>query len=72
MTITVMEMQGDGVPDNPGDIIWEKPIRTGQQDNYSTTIGFSATLSFPLDGGLQERCKATCRRTNRNAATIDC
>ena len=58
MTITVMEMQGDGVPDNPGDVIWEKPIRTGQQDNYSTNIGFSATLSFPLDGGLQERCKA--------------
>ena len=58
MTITVMEMQGDGIPDNPGDVIWEKPIRTGQQDNYSTNIGFSATLSFPLDGGLQERCKA--------------
>ena len=38
-------------------ILWEKPVRTGQQDNYSTNIGFSATLSFPLDGGLQERCK---------------
>ena len=58
MTITVMEMQPDGVPDNPGDILWQKPVRTGMTRNYSTSIGLSATLSLPLDGGLQERCKA--------------
>ena len=57
MTITVMEMQGDGVPDNPGVELWQKPVRTGMTRNYSTNIGFSATMSFPLDGGLQERCK---------------
>ena len=57
MTITVMEMQGDGIPDNPGSEIWRKPVRTGQKDNYSTSIGLSATLSIPLDGGLQNRCK---------------
>jgi hypothetical protein len=57
MTITVMEMQGDGVPDNPGSKLWDKPIRTGDTRNYSTSLGVSATISFPLDGGLQERCK---------------
>ena len=57
MTITVMEMQGDGVPDNPGSQLWQKPVRTGMTKNYSTSIGLSATLSLPLDGGLQERCK---------------
>jgi len=57
MTITVMEMQGDGIPDNPGREVWRKPVRTGQKDNYSTSIGLSATLSLPLDGGLQARCK---------------
>ena len=57
MTITEMQMQGDGVPDNAGDILWHKPVRTGMTRNYSTSIGFSATLSLPLDGGLQERCK---------------
>ena len=57
MTITVMEMMGDGVPDNPGRELWQKPVRTGDARNYSTSIGLSATLSFPLDGGLQERCK---------------
>jgi hypothetical protein len=57
MTIMVMEMSGDGVPDNPGRELWKKPVRTGDSRNYSTSIGLSATLSFPLDGGLQERCK---------------
>ena len=57
MTITVMEMQGDGVPDNPGNQLWQKPVRTGMTRNYSTSVGLSATLSLPLDGGLQERCK---------------
>ena len=57
MTITTMEMSGDGVPDNPGNELWQKPVRTGDSRNYSTSLGLSATISFPLDGGLQERCK---------------
>jgi len=58
MTIMVMEMSGDGVPDNPGSKLWDKPVRTGDSINSSTSIGLSATISFPLDGGLQERCKS--------------
>ena len=57
MTITTMEMQPDGAPDNPGDVLWQKPVRTGMSRNYSTSVGLSATLSLPLDGGLQARCK---------------
>jgi hypothetical protein len=57
MSITVMEMSGDGVPDNPGSELWKKPVRTGDAINNSTSLGLSATLSFPLDGGMQERCK---------------
>ena len=57
MTITVMEMQGDGVPDNPGRQLWQKPVRTGMARNSSTSVGLSATLSLPLDGSLQEQCK---------------
>ena len=57
MSITTMEMMGDGVPDNPGSNLWDKPVRTGDTRNYSTSVGLSATISFPLDGGMQERCK---------------
>ena len=31
--------------------------RTGQKDNWARNFGISGTISFPLDGGLQERCK---------------
>ena len=48
---------GDGAPDNPGDILWWKPVRTGQKDNYSLSVGFSATWSTPLDRKLQDQCK---------------
>ena len=48
---------GDGIIDNPGDILFRKRTRTGQKDNYSVSVGFSATWSRPLDKGLQDQCK---------------
>jgi len=48
---------GDGILDNPGDIIFHKKTRTGQKDNYSLGIGFSMTWSTPLDKNLQDLCK---------------
>ena len=48
---------GDGIIDNPGDILFHKKTRTGQKDNYSLGIGFSITWSTPLDKKLQDQCK---------------
>lgn len=48
---------GDGVLDNPGDIIFQKKTRTGQKDNYSLGLGFSMTWSTPTDKKLQALCK---------------
>ena len=48
---------GDGAPDNPGDILYYQPTRTGQKDNYSLGIGFSMTWSTPIDKELQDQCK---------------
>ena len=48
---------GDGILDNPGDIIFSKKTRTGQKDNYSLGVGFSMTWSTPTDKKLQELCK---------------
>ena len=47
----------DNIPDNPGQILYHIPTRTGQQDNYSISLGFSATWSKPLDKELQAQCK---------------
>ena len=48
---------GDGILDNPGDILYYQNTRTGQKDNYNLSIGFSATWSKPRDRKLQELCK---------------
>jgi len=59
------EAIGDGAPDNPGDILYRVPVRTGQKDNYNLSVGFSMTWSSPLDKKLQNQCKEAA------AANID-
>ena len=49
----------NGVPDNPGNILYYKEVPSGQKNNHALNFGVSATISIPLNGGLQERCKAS-------------
>ena len=53
----MLDANDDGVPDNPGEILYFVPTRTGQKDNYNLSVGVSATWSRPLDKKLQEQCK---------------
>ena len=53
----VSDANNDGVPDNPGSILYHVPTRTGQKDQFNFNYGISATISIPLDGSLQSRCK---------------
>jgi hypothetical protein len=48
----------NGVPDNPGKILYYQQMPTGQKNNHSWNWGVSATVSIPLDRGLQDRCKS--------------
>ena len=57
MQIEVEVDGGDGVPDNPGEVTWEKPVRTNNYANNNFNLGLSATLSIPLDKKLQNLCK---------------
>jgi hypothetical protein len=52
-----VDADNDDVPDNPGEILYYKPTRTGQKDSSTLSIGVSATWSRPLDKKLQEQCK---------------
>ena len=52
------DLDEDGVLDNPGDVLFYKDTRTGQKDNHNWNLGLSIQATIPLDGGLQERCKA--------------
>jgi len=51
------DLNDDGAPDNPGDVLYTVPVRTGQKDNYNLGLGFSITWSEPLDKELQAQCK---------------
>jgi len=52
-----VDANNDDVPDNPGEILYYKPTRTGQKDSSTLSLGVSATWSRPLDKKLQEQCK---------------
>jgi len=52
-----VDANDDSVPDNPGEILYYKPTRTGQKDSSTLSIGISATWSKPLDKDLQKQCK---------------
>ena len=51
------DLDEDGAPDNPGSVLYNVPVRTGQKDNYNLGVGFSMTWSTPTDKKLQDLCK---------------
>src|SRR6056300_920705 len=51
------DLNDDGSLDNPGNILYTVPTRTGQKDNYNLSLGVSATWSIPQDKKLQDQCK---------------
>lgn len=52
----------DGVPDNPGKVLYYKPQRTGYRQNFSNNFGITATFSVPLDWGPINLCKDAQRK----------
>ena len=44
-----VEVDGpDGIPDSPGEVAWNKPVRTDMKSNQNFNVGLSATLSWPM------------------------
>ena len=50
------DLNDDGVLDNPGQILYYVPTRTGQQEVYNISGGVSATWSRPLDSEARDKC----------------
>ena len=46
----------DGRPDNPGNVLFYKPVRTAQKTNFSINGGITATISIPLDRSHIKSC----------------
>ena len=60
----------DNIPDNPGEILYYVPTRTGQKSTQNINIGFSATFSIPLDKKAMEQCKQSVDLHNEYRAQI--
>ena len=58
----------DGQPDNPGNVLYYRPIRTGQKTNYSINGGITATISLPLDRSHVRSCR---RAAEKQVALLD-
>ena len=52
----------DGRPDNPGSVLFYKPVRTGQKTNFSINGGITATFSIPLDRHHVRTCRKAAEK----------
>ena len=65
-----VDADDDGVPDNPGQILYYVPTRTGQKNNTNVSVGMSATWSRPLDKEQIELCKTAAALHNEYRAQL--
>ena len=67
----IQEVDGpDGIPDNPGKQIWQKPVRTDMKANQSLNLGLSATLSIPLNRKMVRQCHEAAQAQNDMATQL--
>ena len=64
MEITVEVDGPDGLPDNPGEQVWQKPVRTDMRANQNFNLGLSATLSIPLNRKMVRQCHEAAQAQN--------
>ena len=46
----------DGVPDNPGNILYHQENYSGNKDSLGLNFGFALTFNIPLDNRFQDSC----------------
>ena len=59
-----VDADDDGLPDNPGEILYYVPTRTGMTNNSNLSVGFSATLSIPMNKDQQRLCEEAAKTHN--------
>ena len=60
----------DNIPDNPGEILYYIPTRTGQKSTQNINIGLSMTISIPLDKKAMQQCKESVALHNEYRTQI--
>lgn len=65
-----VDRDDDGLPDNPGEILYTIPTRTGMTNNSNLSVGFSATLSIPMNKEQQRLCEEAATTHNEYRAQL--
>ena len=50
------DADNDGVPDNPGNILYYQENYSGNKDSLGLNFGFAFTFNIPLDKRFQNSC----------------
>ena len=58
----------DGRPDRPGEVLFYKPVRTGQKNNFSINGGITAQITIPLD---RRHVRACQKAAEKQVALLD-
>ena len=65
-----VDADDDGLPDSPGEILYTIPTRTGMTNNSNLSVGFSATLSIPMNKDQQRLCEEAATTHNQYRAQL--
>jgi len=65
-----VDADDDGLPDSPGEILYHIPTRTGMTNNSNLSVGFSATLSIPMNKDQQRLCEEAATTHNQYRAQL--
>ena len=58
----------DGRPDRAGEVLFYKPVRTGQKNNFSINGGITAQITIPLD---RRHVRACQKAAEKQVALLD-
>ena len=61
----------DGRPDNPGNILYMRPVRTGQKSNFSINSGITATLFNTARSTSRQDLQGRCRKASGTSRRKD-
>jgi hypothetical protein len=50
------DLDEDGVPDNPGEVLYYQENYSNNKDSLGLNLGFALTFNIPLDNRFQDSC----------------
>ena len=69
---THTDADNNGVPDNPGNILYYQENYSGNKDSLGLNFGFAFTFNIPLDNRFQDSCLDAANTYKTTKTRIKC